>query len=194
VSRITIKSSDASQLDVLKNRKRKKKEENETKKIKATFLLLTLVSILVTSLSIFPVFGQSGPKTPNMIIHIYLNPDAENADMDAGVLDINDSPLPKAWIDAWRDNPDIQMTCDWEMGEAEFDINNQKWPTGCEDHKFFDDTCPRCLAARDFRKAIAHFTDKDRYITEILEGYGYVADTKLPLNLMAYMADLRARN
>jgi ABC-type transport system substrate-binding protein len=139
---------------------------------------------------VVPAFAQSGPKTSNLLIHIYLNPDAENADMDTGVLDINDWPLAKEWIDKWVPRPDITMRSYSEVGMMEFDINHQKWPTGCNTHKYFDKTCTRCVCAREFRKAVAYLTDKDRYVSEILKGYGFRLDLPLPPFLSPYMPDL----
>jgi len=151
-----------------------------------------LVSLLALSSFVFPALAVSGPKTPNMLIHIYLNPDAENAAQDVGTLDINDWPLAKEWIDKWVTRSDITMRSYAEIGMMEFDINHQKWPTGCNTHKYFDGTCTRCVCAREFRKAIAYLTDKDRYVSEILKGYAFRLDLPIPPFLTPYLTDLAA--
>ncbi|MBE0511772.1 hypothetical protein IBX38_01840 [Candidatus Bathyarchaeota archaeon] len=160
-------------------------------KYKNVSIAIIVISLLALTSFVFPVSAQVyGPKSSNLVIHIYLNPDLENQDVDAGILDINDWPLAKEWIDSWVMRPDITMRSYSEIGMMEFDINHQKWPTGCGDHKYFDDTCPRCLAAREFRKAIAYLTDKDRYVSEILKGYGYRLDLPIPPFLTPYLTDL----
>jgi ABC-type transport system substrate-binding protein len=140
--------------------------------------------------TITSALSLNGPKTPNLLIHIYLNPDVENQDMDAGILDINDWPLAKEWIDIWMSRPDITMRSYSEIGMTQFDINHQMWPTGCNTHKYFDDTCTRCLAAREFRKAIAYLTNKDMYVSKILKGYGFRLDLPIPPFLTPYLTNL----
>jgi len=137
-----------------------------------------------------PVAAQYGPKASNLIIHIYLNPDAENQDIDAGIIDINDWPLAKEWVDRWALNPDITMRSYIDIGQYEIDINHQRWPTGDDDHKYFDETCPRCLAAREFRKAISHLVDKDRIVSEVLKGFGFRMDLPVPPFQSPYLTDL----
>jgi len=149
---------------------------------------LTVLLLGILLVSAVPVFAQSGPKTPYMQIHIYLHPDPENMDLEAGVLDINDWPLSKEWVDKWALMPDEIALRDYvEMGMMEIDMNNQQWPTGCPDHKFFDPTCEWCQKALAFRKAVAYLTDRDRIIAEILKGYGYRLDLPLPPFQSAYM-------
>jgi len=77
-----------------------------------------------------------------------------------------------------------------DIGQYEIDINHQRWPTGDEAHKYFDETCERCLAAREFRKAVAHLVDKDRIVSEVLKGYAYRLDLPVPPFQSAYYADL----
>lgn len=143
---------------------------------------VALISILTV-----PIFAQGGPRTPNFEIHIYLNPDLENQDLDVGILDIIDWPLAKTWIETWKGDPDITMRSYAELGSFQFDMNNQKWPTGCGTHKFFDDTCPRCLAAREFRRAIAYLTDKTKIIAEIVKGFGLRLEVPCPIEAYQYV-------
>jgi len=160
-------------------------------KYRNVVLAIIFASLLATSSFVFPVTAQEyGPKASNLLIHIYLNPDAENQDIDAGIIDINDWPLAKEWIDKWVADPDITLRSYTDIGQYEIDINHQRWPTGCEEHKYFDETCPRCLAAREFRKAIAHLVDKDRIVSEVLKGYGYRMELPLPPFLSPYITDL----
>ena len=161
-------------------------------KYKTIFLATIFVSLLALSSFVFPVPAQQayGPKTPYAIIHIYLNPEAENQDIDAGIIDKNDWPLDKEWIDKWVGRPDLTMRSFTDLGMYEIDINHQMWPTGDEAHKYFDETCERCLAAREFRKAVSHLVDKDRIISEVLKGYGYRLDLPVPPFQSPYYTDL----
>jgi ABC-type transport system substrate-binding protein len=156
-------------------------------------LAIITISLLALTSFVNPVFAQLyGPKTPTVVIHIYLNPDAENQDIDAGIIDINDWPLDKEWIDKWVARPDLTMKSFTDLGMYEIDINHQMWPTGDPAHETFDETCPRCLAAREFRKAVAHLMDKDRVVSEILKGYGYRLDLPIAPFLAPYSTDLEA--
>ncbi|MCZ2856589.1 MAG: hypothetical protein O2U62_05810, partial [Candidatus Bathyarchaeota archaeon] len=85
-------------------------------KCKTVFLVIFGVSLLATSLFVYPVAAQYGPKAQNLIIHIYLNPDAENQEIDTGLIDINDWPLAKEWVDRWALNPDITMRSYIDIG------------------------------------------------------------------------------
>jgi len=77
---------------------------------KTISLVMITISLLALTSFVNPVSAQLyGPKTPNCVIHIYLNPDAENQDIDAGIIDINDWPLDKEWIDKWVKRPDLTM-------------------------------------------------------------------------------------
>jgi ABC-type transport system substrate-binding protein len=160
-------------------------------KYKNAFFVAICFSILAMSSFVFPVAAQVyGPKSSNLIIHIYLNPDAENQDVDSGLIDINDWPLAKEWVDRWALNPDITMRSYIDIGQYEIDINHQRWPTGCEDHKYFDETCPRCVAAREFRKAISHLVDKNKIVSEVLKGFGFTMDLPVPPFQSPYLTDL----
>jgi ABC-type transport system substrate-binding protein len=160
-------------------------------KYKNIFLVILGFSLLTTSTFVFPVAAQVyAPKSQNLIIHIYLNPDAENQDIDAGLIDINDWPLTKEWVDRWALNPDITMNSYSDIGQYEIDINHQRWPTGDSDHKYFDETCERCLAAREFRKAVSYLVDKERIVSEVLKGFGFVLDLPIPPFQSPYLADL----
>ena len=106
-----------------------------------------------------------------LLIKIYPNQEAEFMALNAGGIDIVDSPLPKEWIDRFKVNPDIVLANYSELGMFEFDINNQRWPTN----------------NTDFRRALAHLVDKDRMISECWEGYGERIDTPVPAVLKEYI-------
>lgn len=145
--------------------------------------LLVLLCIGSTS-----VFAANGPKTADMQIHIYLHPDLENADLEAGTLDINDWPLAKAWIDDWALMPGQLTLRDYvDLGMYEVDINNQRWPTGDDEHKFYTPGAAKSVKSVLFRKAVACLLDRDKIVTEVLKGYGYRLDVPVPPPQSAYM-------
>lgn len=134
------------------------------------------------------VFAQSGPKTPDMKIHIYLDPDTENVGLDDGMLDIGDWPLSKEWIDEWALKPEkITMREYIGMDMYQIDMNNQKWPTGSETSKFYDPEDEQSVKSLEFRKAIAHLTDRDAIVRDVLRNYGYRLDLPILPTQSDYM-------
>jgi len=160
-----------------------------------------------------PVSAQTlGPWAENLLIHLYLNADAVNADLESGVLDIANgplatwwfdkfavdrmSPLTKYWIDKWTGNPDITMRNYAEGGKVCFDLNNQRWPTGLTRPRNYDPATgtykhyqdysdPWEVKAREFRRALAYLSDKDGYIARIVKGYAYLMNTTVPYPCLA---------
>ena len=151
-------------------------------------IMLLIIAFCLGNLASTSAAEAYGPKSMHLKIHIYLHPDPENADLETGILDINDWPLAKAWIDDWAPMPDKLTLRDYiELGMTQVDINNQKWPTGCPDHKFYNETCEKCQKALKFRQAIAYLTDKDSYISTVLKGYGYRLDVPISPQHSAYI-------
>jgi ABC-type transport system substrate-binding protein len=141
--------------------------------------------------------------------HIYLNPDAENEALEAGDIDMIDWPLTKEWIDRWTGDPDIVLRNYAEIGLNILDMNCQLWPTGVtmprdEDpatgtfkHYYDDGGTPDVVdtwddVAAEFRKAIAHLTDKDAIIRDVVKGYGYRMDTTMPTPALGGYTDYGA--
>lgn len=154
--------------------------------MKVKTLVMTAFAVFLLALIVSPVFAAA--KTENLLIHIFLHPDPENQALEECTLDINDWPLAKEWIDRWALMPDKITLKDYvEMGMMQIDIHNQKWPTGCPDHKFYTDTCLKCRRAVLFRKAVACLLDRDKIIRDVLKGYGYRLDVPIPPFQSAYM-------
>jgi len=115
----------------------------------------------------FSAMGHSmseAPRVDELLIKIYPNQTAEFTALNASEIDIVDSPITAEWIDALKANPDVTLANYSEIGMFQFDINNQRWPTN----------------NTDFRRALAHLVDKDRIVTEVLDGYGVRIDTPIP--------------
>ena len=153
------------------------------------FAVSVLVACLLAFGTVTPtVFAQSGPKTPDMIIHIYLDPDTENSALQAGTIDLNDWPLTKDWIDSWALMPSTISLRDYvENSVVQIDMNNQRWPTGSSSSKFYDPADNQSVKSAEFRKAIAHLVDRERVIRDVLKGQGFRADLPLSPFQSAYM-------
>jgi len=160
---------------------------------------LLILGLLFVSFTVSTVFA-SGPATPELLIHIYANPDAEFLDFEKGITEVTDWPASMYWIRRWVAMPDIVMRQYYEIGMMQFDLNLQRWPTGWGEPKEYDprtDTYkayinyshPRHWAAREFRKAIAHLTDKERYVREIHEGLAFPCETFVPYPALAGYTD-----
>jgi peptide/nickel transport system substrate-binding protein len=153
----------------------------KSRKIFGIIALLSVAFLLFT----IPAYATNGPRN-NVLIHIYYNPDVENQDLDIGILDINDWPLTSDWISKWSKTPDtIAMREYTENGLMEFDLNDQKWPTGWPG--YFDPAGDAHYnASKHFRLALAYLTDKNKIVSDILKGYGIRRDTPLPPALSVY--------
>jgi len=141
-----------------------------------------------------PVYG---PMSDKLHIVNYADPYKEFAALETGEIDIVDWPLTKTWIDKFAANPDIVLRDYSEIGSFEYDINNQRWPTGngapaeydpeTDTYKhWFDPTNEWDVRAWGFRLALAYLTDKDYIRTEILKGYGNMMPTWLTYPQMGW--------
>jgi ABC-type transport system substrate-binding protein len=95
-------------------------------------LLASMIAVIPT-----PVRAQTyGPREDNLHIINYGNPDGEFAALEAGEIDITDWPLDAFWTNKWvgegRVPSEITLDPYAEIGSFEYDINCQKWPTGCD--------------------------------------------------------------
>jgi ABC-type transport system substrate-binding protein len=154
-------------------------------KSKLILQLIALVSVALVLL-VIPASANPGPKTDTLLIHIYYNPDVENADLPT-VLDINDWPLSSDWISKYsKPGSGVTLREYTEMGMMEFDMNNQMWPTGWPGN--FDALDPHMSAAVHFRKAIAYLTDKAKIVSDILKGLGIALETPLTPALKKYQS------
>ncbi len=155
---------------------------------KKAFVIVVILASLMAFGLVSIAFAANGPKTSKMEIHIYDNPDTENAALQTGVLDINDWPLTKTWIDAWALMPaQVKLDSYVELGMMEIDINNQAWPTGDPANKFYKLSAIQSNQSLAFRQAVAYLTDRDSIITQVLKGYGYKMTVPLPPFQSQYM-------
>lgn len=164
--------------------------------IKLLAMFLVFASLTTMALGIIPKASAAGPATSNLLIHIYLDPVQEENALGKGDIDINDWPLSKTFITTYANNPAITLNEYAEIGEMEFDINDQLWPTGAitsprtgAKNTFTDPTGVRDIAALHFRRAIAHLANKAKYTTTYMGGYGYVMETVLPVPALEGFTD-----
>lgn len=99
-------------------------------------LIVVLMStMLITIPTTFPQ-PVYGPRMDNLHIINCVNEDLEFAALEIGDIDICDWSLTARWIDKWvgegRVPSEITMDPIAELGCYEFDIYNQRWPTGCD--------------------------------------------------------------
>jgi ABC-type transport system substrate-binding protein len=167
--------------------KRKENEKFMNRNVKLITFSMVFASFAMMALGFIPK-ASSQPATGNMLIKIYTGRGAEEAALANGGIDINDWPLSKTFITTYASNPQITLNEYAELGEMEFDLNNQLWPTGPATsprtgakNVFFDPNGVRDIAALHFRRAIAHLSNKAKYTTTFLGGYGYVMETIMPV-------------
>ena len=167
--------------------------------IKSLALFLAFATLATMALGIIPkatAGGPPGPVTGNMLIRIFNAPDQEELALATGDIDMNDWPLSNTFITAHATDPTITMNEVAESGKMEFDINNQLWPTGPitspragAKNQFFNPAGQRDIAALHFRRALAHLTNKDKYTTTFMGGYGYVMQTIVPVPALEGFTD-----
>jgi len=178
--------------------------------------IILLSAFVLTLLMAIPAVAAQGPRMDNVLIHVYANPDMEFMDFELGVVEITDWPATKYYLDRWVKEPyasRLTLRSYAEIGMMQFDLNNQRWPTGwgepleydprTDSYKhYYNDTDPtninhrRDWCAKEFRKALAYLTDKPKIIREILGGLGYACETFVPVPaLEGYTdyADLEAK-
>ena len=152
-----------------------------------------ILLMLMLSFSTVQVVSQApeyGPRTDFLHIKNYGVEWKEFAALETGEIDIVDWRLTKTFIDRFAVDPEIVLASFGDIGSYEYDIYNQKWPTGVGEpaeydpetdtyKHWFDPTNEWDVRAWGFRLALAYLTDKDYIRTEILKGYGNMLPTWL---------------
>lgn len=104
-------------------------------------------------------YQMMGPFVDEILINIYFTPEAEWLALETGQIDVTDWPLPAEKVDAYAgpEWADKLYTYEYaEFGYFLIDLNHRRWP----------------ISSLDFRKALAHLTDKDKIVTDIVKGFG----------------------
>jgi len=115
------------------NNQRKRERILKTKNL----ILLTILAFVTLTLPItmIPVTAQPvyGPYMDYLHIKNYGSADPQFAALDTGEIDFTDWPYSKPWIDRFAAKPEeVTLSSYAEIGTWEYDINCQRWPTGCD--------------------------------------------------------------
>jgi ABC-type transport system substrate-binding protein len=163
---------------------------------KSIALFLAFATLTTMALGIVPRVSAGGPVTGNMLIRIYNDPTQEEGALGTGDIDMNDWPLSSTFITAHATDAAITLNEVAELGMMEFDLNNQLWPTGPitsprtgSKNGFFNPSGVRDIAAWHFRRALHHLTNKDKYTTTFMGGYGYIMHTMMPVPALEGFTD-----
>lgn len=181
-------------------------------KYKSLLCVFAIVSMTAAMFTVLPVKAANGPKTPNLLVHIFSTDVAEfeafQSATGADAIDFVDWPLPKDKVDLWQTAPYedyIQLRDYSDIGLYEVDVNNQRWPTGVTEPRTLDPATatykhyygtnqPWDDKAVEFRKAISYLSNKNKWINEILKGYGHRLDTMVPVGALAGYTDYAGLN
>jgi len=163
-----------------------------------------MISVIASIFLVSPIFAVNSPRTQNFLIHVFLTDSAEfssfESDTGASAIDIVDWPLSPDKVALYLNNPDIQLRDYSDVGAYEVDINNQRWPTGVAEPRTYDPATgtykhyfgtnePWDSKAVEFRKGISYLSNKGKWITDILKGYGHRLDTMVPYGALAGWTD-----
>jgi len=136
-------------------------------------LLLAFSSLVPFSTITIASQTGNGPIIDDLVIKIFPTYNDEVGAFEADQIDFMDSPLNATLIQKYSAAPwnaTISLDPLSEMTMFEIDLNN-------------NDTLPSYpswsspTSYQAFRHALAHLTDKARYVNEILDGYGAVLNT-----------------
>jgi ABC-type transport system substrate-binding protein len=167
-------------------------------------LLGSAICVPISVVSVEPVppvvpasgtFEKYGPRVYDLIFSVWGDVLSEAQALKAGHIDAMDWPVPIGDVADWLADPNITM------GEFEglsiyfYALNNRMWPMGhgvmvppgwsgsepavVTGHYWFDESCQRCLDARQFRRALAHITDRDAMVL-FMEGFAEATETFIP--------------
>jgi ABC-type transport system substrate-binding protein len=165
-----------------------------------------MFALIAAMFFVSPIAAQNSPRTGNFLIHVYLTDTAEfsafESDTGASAIDIVDWPLSPDKVALYLNNPDIQLRDYSDVGAYEVDINDQRWPTGVTEPRTYDPatnsykhyygTSPWDSVATEFRRGISYLSNKGKWITDILKGYGHRMDTMVPYGALAGWTDYTA--
>jgi ABC-type transport system substrate-binding protein len=146
-------------------------------------------------------YERYGPRVDDILFSVWGDVLSESEALAAGHIDVMDWATPGGYLTGpgdWRWDPEITLGDYSEWGWYEFDINNMQWPTGHGDmtppgwdgtepavvtgHYWQNytadgqDFCQRCYDARQFRRALAHLTDRSAMIAH-MAGYAEPMET-----------------
>jgi len=150
-----------------------------------------------------PNYERYGPRVDDLMFSVWGDVLGESEALNDGDIDTMDWAAPASYIEPggpaeWWTDADVTLGNYSEWGFYEHDINCQMWPIGHgnmtpqgytlpADYKdghnasdpnlyWIDYTCQKCLDARQFRRALAHLTDRGAMVAN-MKGYAAPMET-----------------
>ena len=152
-------------------------------------LMFAMIAASMTEASATGTFEKFGSRVDDIIFRVAGSLGAESTELQNGLIDYMDWAVEASKLSAWEIDPNIVLETYSEAGWYEYDLNLQMWPIGHgsmrpelgaeggaaptsgmswtfpptwdEGHYWIDYSCQRCLDSREFRRALAHLTDRD---------------------------------
>jgi hypothetical protein len=108
--------------------------------------------------------------------------------LENGSLDIWGEPLRFDEIKRLIGNPEVTLASHVDLGMVELDMNNQMWPTGDPNNKFYKPSSVQANQSLMFRRAVACLVDRDELVSssQYFGGYAYRMDVPIPPQQSAY--------
>ena len=148
---------------------------------KLTFVLSTILVCLFLVSSIMSV-GNAHDDGPYSQSLSNLDDNGIISNLQNGSLDILSGSLRPDQISKLAGNPNVTLASHLDLGMCELDMNNQKWPTGDPNNKFYKPETALANQSLEFRQAIACLVDRDELVNspQYFGGYGYRMDVPIP--------------
>ena len=105
-----------------------------------------------------------------------------------GSLDILSEPLRPDQISKLAGNPNVTLASHLDLGMCELDMNNQMWPTGDPNNKFYKLSSIQANQSLAFRQAVACLVDRDELVNspQYFGGNAYRMDVPIPPSQSGY--------
>lgn len=157
-------------------------------RIIAISLTLIFLATLVNfpTVSAQSSYDKFGPRVKDILFNVAGDVGKEAQMLEDGLIDVMDWAVPVGKLTAWQTNPDIVLGDYDEAGWYEYDLNLQMWPIGHGtmnglketeggaapttamdwtvppgwDGHYWIENDRRCNDSREFRRAVAHLTDR----------------------------------
>jgi ABC-type transport system substrate-binding protein len=166
-------------------------------KPKSITIIVTLLMVLSLTVNpsggwVYPAgtkddrFELFGPRLDQLLIKMYASQDAARAGLEAGEVDILDTPLSMPWIERWGQPPFNNTTklveSGWGFDECVLEINNNpnQYLGNPPNTSYPNPVYPNPCSVPDFRHALAHLIDRDYAVTQIKHGLAAPMYTEIP--------------
>ena len=140
-------------------------------------------------------YERYGPRLNDLNFSVCGDVLTESEALAAGDIDIMDWATPGGYVTAWDADPNITIEEVAGFGIFFHALNNQMWPIGHGEmtpvgwtgdepavttgHYWINYSCQRCLDARQFRRALAHLSDRAAMVAN-MKGFIELQFTFIP--------------